>query len=99
MLPTTQCDMSVMRSLIDSVFIPFLAYSVWKKNCSSPGCGLVCEGAGCLNYYETNEYTIELECTDAYGSSDTKNLTIVVNENESPVLTNLPGKSVIKKKK
>ena len=59
----------------------------------------MCEGAGCMNYYETDKYIIELECMDAYGSFDTKNLTIVVTENESPVMTNLPGKSFKKKKK
>ena len=59
----------------------------------------MCEDTGCMNYYETNEYIIELQCVDAYGSSDNKNLTIVVTENESPVLTNLPGKSSIKKTK
>ena len=50
-----------------------------------------------MNYHKTNNYTIELECMDAYGSSDTKNLTVVVLENESPILTNLPGKNVVKK--
>ena len=55
----------------------------------------MCEGVGCMNYHETNEYIIELGCMDAYGSSDTKILTIVVAENESPVLTNLPGKFIV----
>ena len=86
-----------MTSSTDSVFILFLAYSVWKKNCSSPRCGPVCESIGCMNFHETNEYNIELECMDAYGSSDIKTLTIIVNENKSPVLTNLPGKFVDKK--
>ena len=36
---------------------------------------------------------MEFECYDAYGSSDTKNLTLLVAENEAPVLLNLPGKT------
>ena len=70
-----------------------LAYSVWKKNCSDPECGPICDGAGCMNFQLIKEYFMEFECYDAYGSSDTKNLTLLVAENEAPVLFNLPGKT------
>ena len=36
-----------------------LAYSVWKKNCSDPECGPICDGAGCMNFQLIKEYFME----------------------------------------
>ena len=48
-----------------------------------------------MNYDETNQYLIEVTCSDAYGSSDTATLTFDVTENDASVLTNLPGSECI----
>ena len=71
----------------------FVAYSIWKKECSEPRCGQMYDlSASCFNSQITNNSYIEIECRDAYGSSDALNLTLTVAGNEKPVLLNLPGK-------
>ena len=68
----------------------FLAYSVWKRECTVPGCGVLCKG--CLESKAITEYDVDVECFDAYGSSDSHRLKLLVKENEPPTLLNLPGK-------
>ena len=52
----------------------------------------MCDPAkGCLNYQIADVYEIEVECKDAFGSSDKKVLTLYVDVNEAPEILNLPG--------
>ncbi|XP_053400374.1 uncharacterized protein LOC128557232 isoform X1 [Mercenaria mercenaria] len=72
------------------------SWFIYKKVCQDPDCGyigaafLCTVGIGCLNYDLDDEYTITIQCSDAYGSSDTETFTLQVTENQPPSFTNTP---------
>ena len=59
-----------------------------KLKCPEPG-------KTCLDATETSEYRLQFTCRDAYGSSDTQNLTVLVIKPQTP--TQDTGKAKIKK--
>ncbi|XP_060592560.1 uncharacterized protein LOC132747251 [Ruditapes philippinarum] len=75
------------------------SYTVYKLECSTRNCGFkyqeptpyYCDtNTGCLTHNRTQQYTISIECKDAYNSSDTQNFTFHVLKNEAPVYRDLP---------
>ena len=44
-----------------------------------------------FDYDNATSYTIAVTCSDLYGSSDTASMTVNIDENDEPVITNLPG--------
>lgn len=43
-----------------------------------------------LNFLTTPSYDLNLECTDAVGKSSSAVLTVLIDENEAPKISNLP---------
>ncbi|XP_053400373.1 protocadherin-like protein [Mercenaria mercenaria] len=72
------------------------SWFIYKKECNEPNCGCIDENflcdkdIGCLNYNLNNTYTITIQCSDAYGSSDEETFTLQVTENQPPSFTNTP---------
>ena len=67
--------------LITTLLIYFPVWFI--ENCELPGFS-----AAILNY------TIEFECHDKYGSSDTGSLYVIIKPNETPTFLNLDGKCI-----
>ncbi|XP_053392014.1 uncharacterized protein LOC128554726 [Mercenaria mercenaria] len=92
----TANDEPTLLELIHDGNYDYDSWFIYKKECNEPGCGYIDEnflctvGIGCLNYDLDDEYTITIQCSDAYGSSDTETFTLQVTENQSPSFTNTP---------
>ncbi|XP_060606303.1 cadherin-12-like [Ruditapes philippinarum] len=77
------------------------SYSLYKLRCQDPDCGYkyqqprayYCDtDIGCLTHNRTQEYTVTIQCWDAYNSTDVENLTFRVVKNALPAYINLPTK-------
>ncbi|KAL3882938.1 hypothetical protein ACJMK2_029240 [Sinanodonta woodiana] len=70
-------------------------FTLYKKSCNSPGCGVICDTNGCLDHDVTTSYVIGITCYDGYGSSDSGTFTMYVRQNDPPIFTNLPNSITI----
>ncbi|XP_060569728.1 uncharacterized protein LOC132728126 [Ruditapes philippinarum] len=75
------------------------SYSLYKLRCQEPGCGYkyqqprayYCDtDIGCLTHNRTQQYTVTIQCWDAYNSTDVDVFTFNINKNQVPIYRHLP---------
>ena len=65
-----------------------VAWYIYRHDCLHLGCEFDCPlNSGCFTHDRTSLYTFTVRCWDAYGSDDTKEFKLYIEENTPPVLT------------